>query len=147
MTLPFRGHVPRVFVLLALVFGGVNPVLAAETGTVSGTVFDPNGEPITNASVGIAGAVLAEGRMTATGANGSYRFDYLLPGEYTIEVAAPGLGTARRLVAVEVGKDTQADLVVGLAVSEELTVTAATPIVDVRSVEVSFNLQADTFNA
>src|SRR6185503_8260859 len=124
-----------------------SPAGAAETGTVSGTVFDPKGDAITNASVAIVGALLAEGRATATGANGSYRFDYLLPGEYTIEVAAPGLGAARRLVAVEVGKDTQADLIVGLTVSEELTVTAATPVVDVRSVEVSFNIQAETFNA
>ena len=147
MTLPFRGRVPRVFVLLALVFGGVNPVLAAETGTVSGTVFDPNGDPVPNASLAITGAVLPDGRTTATGANGSYRFDYLLPGEYTLEVAAAGLGTSRRMVAVEVGKDTQADLIVGLTVTEQLTITAATPIVDVRSVEVSFNMREEAFNA
>jgi len=114
---------------------------------VSGRVVGPNGGAVTNASVAIAGAVLAEGRTTATGANGSFRFDYLLPGEYAIEVASPGLGTARRLVVVEVGKDTQADFIVGLTVSEELTVTAATPIVDVRSVEVSFNIHAEMFNA
>ena len=147
MKLSRRGCVPRVLSILALLVGLVSPAAAAETGTVSGTVFDPKGDAITNASVAIVGALLAEGRATATGANGSYRFDYLLPGEYTIEVAAPGLGAARRLVAVEVGKDTQADLIVGLTVSEELTVTAATPIVDVRSVEVSFNVQDETFNA
>src|SRR6266850_2085438 len=147
MKLSRRGRVARVLFILALLVGVVSPARAAETGTVSGTVFGPNGDAVTNASVAIAGAVLAEGRTTATGANGSFRFDYLLPGEYAIEVASPGLGTARRLVVVEVGKDTQADFIVGLTVSEELTVTAATPIVDVRSVEVSFNIHAEMFNA
>src|SRR5258705_4832934 len=51
------------------------------------------------------------------------------------------------MVTVEVGKDTQADLIVGVSLSEQLTVTAATPVVDVRSVEVSFNMQAEAFNA
>ena len=142
-----RGYVPRVLFVSSLLLGPVAPARAAETGTVSGTVFDPAGAPVTSAAVTIAGDVLPEGRMTATGTNGSYRFDYLLPGTYTIDVAGAGLGTGRRMVAVEVGKDTQADLVIGLTVSEVLTVTAATPIVDVRSVEVSFNLHADTFNA
>ena len=142
-----RGYVPRVLFVSCLLLGIVAPVRAAETGTVSGTVFDPGGAPVTSATVTIAGDVLPEGRMTATGPNGSYRFDYLLPGTYTIDVAGAGLGTGRRMVAVEVGKDTQADLVIGLTVSEVLTVTAATPIVDVRSVEVSFNLHADMFNA
>ena len=147
MTLSLRGNVPRVLLVLFLLLGAAVPARASDTGTVSGTVFDPNGEPVTGAAVTITGALLPEGRMTTTGANGSYRFDYLLPGEYAIDVADAVLGTSRRMVAVEVGKDTQADLIVGVSLSEQLTVTAATPVVDVRSVEVSFNIQAETFNA
>jgi hypothetical protein len=45
-----------------------------------------------------------------------------------------------------VGKDTQVDAVLGLTVSEELTVTAALPTVDIRSAEVNFNFGADTFS-
>ena len=66
---------------------------------------------------------------------------------HVIDVGAANLGASRRMVAVEVGKDTQADLIVGVTLSEQLTVTAAAPVVDVRSVEVSFNIQAETFNA
>ncbi len=54
---------------------------------------------------------------------------------------------ARRAAIVGVGKDTQVDFVIGLSVNEALTVTAATPIVDVRSTEVSFNFTTDTLNA
>ena len=147
MTLSLRGRVPRAVFFSCLLFGMASPVRAAETGTVSGTVFDPNGAPVGDATVTIAGDLLPDGRMTTTGTNGSYRFEYLPPGAYIIEVTSAGFGPSRRMVAVEIGKDTQADLVAGLAVSEALTVTAATPLVDVRSVEVSFNLQADTFNA
>ena len=59
----------------------------------------------------------------------------------------PAIGSARRAAIVEVGKDTQVDFVIGLSVNEALTVTAATPIVDVRSTEVSFNFNADTLNS
>ena len=95
----------------------------------------------------ISGDQLPIGRTVQTGANGMYQFEYLLPGEYTIEIDKAGIGRARRAAIVEVGKDTQVDVVLGLTVTEELTVTAASPIVDVRSTEVSFNFNADTLNS
>jgi hypothetical protein len=147
MTSLLRGSVARMLLALSLLTGVVGSARAAETGTVSGTVFNPSGEPVADAEVTIVGPLLPDGRMIATGPNGWYRFEYVLPGEYTVEISGAGPATIRRAVIVEVGKDTQADLVVGLTVSEQLTVTAARPIVDVRSVEVSFNLQAETFNA
>src|SRR6266513_1621240 len=147
MTLSLRRLALRVLFVLSLLLGAAAPARASDTGTVSGTIVAANGEPVAGAVVTIAGAVLPEGRMTTTGSNGSYRFDYVLPGEYAIDAASAGVAASRRMAAVEVGKDTQADLIIGLTVSEELTVTAATPLVDVRSVEVSFNIHAETFNA
>ncbi len=59
---------------------------AADTGTVSGVVFDRNGAVVSDATVKISGDRLPVGRTAQTGANGSYRFEYLLPGEYAIAV-------------------------------------------------------------
>ena len=120
---------------------------AADTGTISGAVFDRAGQPVADATVKISGAQYPIGRDVATGANGIYQFEYLLPGEYTVEVDKAGIGAARRAAIVGVGRDTRVDSVIGLAVTEALTVTAATPIVDVRSTEVSFNFNADTLNS
>lgn len=120
---------------------------AADTGTVSGVVSARGGELVADATVTISGDAVPAGRAAQTGANGSYRFEHLLPGTYTIEVEKAGAGAFTRDAVVEVGKDTQVDVVIGLAITEAVTVTLARPAVDVRSTEVSFNFGADTFNA
>jgi len=123
------------------------PADAADTGTASGAVFAQDGQPVADATVRVAGSKLPIGREVRTDANGVYRFDYLVPGEYTIEVDKPGVGTTRRTAVVEVGKDTQVDLLIGVSVSESVTVKAATPLVDVRSPEASLTFNEATFNS
>jgi hypothetical protein len=119
---------------------------AADTGTVSGAVFTTDGQPVAGAVVRIQGDPLPVGRVTETDANGIYRFDYLLPGSYTIEVETPGNTPFRRAVAVATGKDTQVDVLVGVALNESLTVVAVSPIVDVRSSEASLTFTDSRFN-
>jgi hypothetical protein len=120
---------------------------AADTGTISGTVFDQAGETVADATVRVTGERLASGRSVVTGATGAYRFDFLLPGEYRVEVSTPTAAGVNRVAVVELGKDTQVDVVVGIAIAEQVTVSAARPLVDVRSTEVSFNFSADTINS
>lgn len=134
--------------LSAIVFTIASTIVAraADTGTASGAVFDPSGRPIVEATVRISGDHLPAGRSTETDANGIYSFEYLLPGEYRLDVDKPGIGRATRDAIIGVGRDTQVDFVLGVALAEELIVTAATPIVDVRSAEVSFNVRADTLD-
>src|SRR5262245_26217604 len=131
--------------VLALTLVGVG-AQAADTGTISGLVVDRDGQPVADATATITGDRLPAGRSVTTGANGLYQFEYLIPGEYTIQIEKAGVTGSRRTAVVEVGRDTQVDVVVGLTVSETLTVTAAQPIVDVRSTEVSFNFKSDTLN-
>ncbi len=132
------------FVLMTAVAVSVR---AADTGTVSGAVFDRAGQPVADATVTISGVQLPSGRIVQTSANGVFQFEYLLAGEYAIEIDKPGIGSAKRSAIVEIGRNTQFDAVIGLTVTEEVTVTAASPIVDVRSTEVSFNFNADTLNS
>jgi hypothetical protein len=131
---------------LALVLALGSPVRAADTGTVSGAVFDGGGQPVADATVRISGDPLPVGRSVLTGANGVYQLEHLLPGAYQIEIEKAGVGRTRRAAIVEVGKDTQVDVVLGLVAGEDLVVTAARPIVDVRSSEVAFNFKDDVFN-
>src|SRR5262245_4121233 len=131
--------------LLALTVGGV--AQAADTGSISGLVVDRDGQPVADATATITGDRLPSGRSVTTGASGLYQFEYLIPGEYTIQIAKAGVTGSRRAAVVEVGRDTQVDVVLGLTVSETLTVTAAQPVVDVRSTEVSFNFKGDTLNS
>jgi hypothetical protein len=137
----------RVVIAAALLAASVGSVVAADTGSASGAVFDQNGQPVAEATVKITGAQLPLGRSVQTGENGLFQFDYLVPGEYVVETDKAGTGSAKRTLVVEIGKDTQVDLVIGLSFQEQLTVTAVQPLVDVRSAEVGFNFQDDTLNS
>lgn len=128
---------------LVLCVGLTARAAAADTGSVSGAVFDGTGGLVADAIVRISGDVMPAGRTVKTDANGMYRFPLLMPGKYTLEVDKPGIGKSSRAVIVEVDKDTQVDLVVGVSVTEELTVSAATPAVDLKSTEVNFNYSAE----
>jgi hypothetical protein len=141
---------PRIasLLILILLLTATASVAArpADTGTVSGAVFDQTGQPVADVTVKISGDALPMGRSVQTDGNGAYQLEYLPPGEYAIEIDKADVGRSRRIAIVELGKDTQIDAVLGLELTTELTVTATSPIVDVRSTEVSFNFKADTLN-
>src|SRR4051812_714430 len=105
-----RTSIRRLLIALALTIACAAWARAADSGTVSGAVFDQNGQPVASATVKISGDRLPVGRTLQTDANGMYQFDYLLPGDYAVEVDKPGVGSAMRLAVVGVGKDTQADI-------------------------------------
>jgi hypothetical protein len=133
----------RGWLVLMLVWGmSVVPARAQDTGSVSGAVFDQTGSLVADAGVRISGDQMPAGRTVRTDASGMYNFQRLLPGKYVVEVDKQGLGKASRPIEVEVAKDTQVDLVIGVTVQEEMTVVAASPVVDVRSTEVNFNYKA-----
>ena len=133
----FRAWLAALFVALPVA------AWAADTGTISGTVFDPNGQPVSGAAVKASGANLPAGRTVVTGANGTFRFEYLLAGDYDVVIESGADGSAPRKAVVEVGKNTQVDFISGVGLNEQVTVTAVTPVVDVKSTEVSFNFKAD----
>jgi Carboxypeptidase regulatory-like domain len=132
---------------LALLVSAFVSADAADTGSASGAVFDRNGQPVAEAVVKISGASLPLGRVVLTGESGLFQFEYLSPGAYVVETDKAGTGSAKRTLVIEVGKDTQVDLVIGLSFQEQLTVSAAQPLVDVRSAEVGFNFQDETLNS
>lgn len=132
-----------VAIVLALLVVVTSSARAQETGSISGVVFDQGGVVVADATVKVEGERLPGGRTTTTSIGGDYRFLLLLPGTYTVEVEKAGVGIARRNVVVEVAKDTQTDLVLGLTVQEDITVTAAAPDVDLKSTEVNFNYSKD----
>ncbi|HYN09397.1 MAG TPA: TonB-dependent receptor [Vicinamibacterales bacterium] len=121
--------------------------LAQQTGSVSGVILDQTGSVIPGATVRISGDQLPAGRTVKSDANGIYRFPVLLPGQYTVQVEQTGFGKAVRAVVVDIDRDTQLDLTIGVTTSEALTVTAATPVVNVKSTEVNFNYKAAEIEA
>jgi len=118
-------------------------VLAGETGSISGVVKDSQGGVVPGAMVKVSGAQLPGGRSVVAGANGSYQFQRLLPGIYKVEAELTGLGTAVREIRVNVDVDAQIDFTLSPTKSEEVTVTAEAPKVDLKNAEINFNYTAD----
>lgn len=102
------------------------------TGDLHGTVRDPNGAVVNNATVTVRDEARAFERSTRTDADGNYQFLLLPPGRYTLTVEASGFG---KLVAKDVGLTVgqQAEFSVTLkvaAAATEVTVTGEAALVE-----------------
>jgi hypothetical protein len=137
----------RLLTTVALCALAASAAFAQDTGSVSGVVFDKSGSVVIGAVVKISGDQMPAGRTTTTGDTGMFQFQALLPGTYTVTAEKQDLGSVARAVVVDIGKDTQLDLAIGLAITEGVTVTAASPIVDLKSTEVNFNYKAEQIAA
>jgi hypothetical protein len=104
------------------------------TGTVRGTVFDAAGAVVPNATVTITNPGTGAIRSVVTSQEGTYQIPSLNPGQYKVEVQAPGFG---KLVAdeveVTVGQtvDYDAHLAVGTANATVEVKGNSAPLIDV----------------
>src|SRR5438105_6781288 len=83
------GLVALVLLATCNVFGQ-----ATAAGTLAGTVQDKTGAVITGAMVTVTQNGTGLARSATTGDTGSYRFDLLPPGTYTIKVTKTGFAAA-----------------------------------------------------
>ncbi|MEA2691561.1 MAG: hypothetical protein QOJ16_948 [Acidobacteriota bacterium] len=112
---------------------------AAQTGSISGTVHAGDGSPLPGVRVTAAGPLLPAGRSVTTAADGGFDFQRLPPGTYEVSAALEGLATAKREAIVALDRDTQLELVMKATLEEAITVSAAAPVIDVKSAEVEVN--------
>jgi len=60
------------------------------TGAISGTVTDPTGAVVPNATITVTSITTGAVRTTHSGTNGQFTLPQLNPGEYRVKVAAEG---------------------------------------------------------
>ena len=132
-------------IILFLILGFVTAGFAQrQTGSLAGTVLDDQNNPLPGASVIISGPSLLGTNTYLTTQTGSFRFPVLLPGTYELRVEMPGFKTqVRPGLVISVGRTTEVEIVLEQAtVEEEITVTAASPVVDIESSKMSTNYSA-----
>ncbi|MEQ1645726.1 MAG: carboxypeptidase-like regulatory domain-containing protein, partial [Pyrinomonadaceae bacterium] len=98
------------------------------TATLVGSVTDPGGAQVPNASITARNADTGLTRTVVSGADGNYRIEFLPVGNYSIEVTATsGFKKAIRSgVVLRVSDTATVDITLEVgAVNEEVTITTA----------------------
>lgn len=133
----------KCLIVVVSVLVAARPAAAQRTtGEIQGVVTDDSGAVLPGATVTVRGATIqSAGLVAVTAENGGYRFANLPPGEYALEAVLQGFNTLKRDgVQVGVGTTVSLDLILKVGSLEEtITVTGASPVVNVSSAQVSTN--------
>lgn len=131
----------KSLVLLAVSFEAVLGGASAQTvgASLQGTVTDPSGAVVPNASVQITNLGMAAVRTLVTDASGRWRDPVLLPGAYEVRFSAPGFQTTvRKAIQLEVGQDVVVDLRLEVGQNAtQIVVEALAPAINLTSGAVS----------
>jgi len=145
----FLQHRTAALVALTLVYL-VCPRVSLAQSTIAGVATDPTGAVLPGVTVEAASPALIEKvRSVITNSDGRYTIVDLRPGTYVVTFTLPGFSTFRREgieVAANVTVPVNAELRVG-ALEETITVTGATPVVDIQQAAQRQVLSRDTLDA
>src|ERR1051325_8225677 len=123
---------------IAAVLVGAVSVYAQTLGTVSGVVKDPSDAVLPGVTVEASSPVLIEKvRTGVTDGRGQFSIVNLPPGTYNLAFSLPGFATVKR-EGVEVSINVTATVNITMRVgnvSETITVTGETPVVDLQSTQ------------
>src|SRR5208283_4115127 len=120
------------FVLAALLVGSLATNTAAQSlvlGQVGGTVTDPAGAVVPNASVNLSSSETGFNEDTKTNADGEYHFALVKPGNYTVTVTMTGFATSKRSVIVAIGQASRVPIPLEVSGKvETIEITTAAPL-------------------
>jgi outer membrane receptor protein involved in Fe transport len=134
--------------ILALVFSAAAQI--TQTGTLNGTVYDQDKQPLPGVTVTIKSPALILPQMDAvTTEHGHYRFPALPPGDYTVSFKLSGFKTLiREAIKVNVGVTTTLDVTLEQSTIEEsVTVTGQAPTVDIQRTSMTASLTREVLQS
>ncbi len=135
------------FVNLAMLAAGVSPAVAqvsSTTGAIIGTVTDKSKAVVPGVTVTATGTTLMGSRTQVTSEEGQYRIPAIPPGDYTLVFELAGFRTITR-TDIRVGNGFTATVNVEMdaaAMAESVTVSGASPVVDVVAGRIAVNYDA-----
>ncbi|HKR66838.1 MAG TPA: TonB-dependent receptor [Thermoanaerobaculia bacterium] len=142
----FKRSSLALFALLLLVVAAMPTMAQETTAAIQGTVMDAQGAALPGVTVE---AMNAKGQKfsTQTESNGHYRFASVPPGTYTVTATLSGMEPARvSNLVITLGASPKVDMTLKVgAVTEQITVTAEAPVVDVTQSSTSTNIRSETF--
>jgi len=125
----------RIFALLGVL--ATAPCLLAQgvSGRIVGTVADSSGAAVANASVTITNQDTGLSFNTASDSRGDYQANNLQPGNYQVEISAPGMQTTiSKGIVVTVDNTTPLPITLQVgSTNQSVTVTSANALIDTTS--------------
>jgi hypothetical protein len=114
--------------LVATLMLSLSAIAQVDAGAIRGTVIDPSGAVVANARVTLTNNATGLSMSAVTASDGTYTFEPVKIGAYTVNIEAAGFKKAKTSVTVNVQQQARADfrLETG-AVTETVEVTAAAP--------------------
>jgi hypothetical protein len=115
------------------------------SGEIGGTVTDPSGAVIPDASVNLTSSETGFNETTTTGSNGSFRFALVKPGIYTLTVTVKGFSTVKRTVTANVGQviTIPVQLEVGTT-SQTIEISASAPLLQTENGNMASTIDSET---
>ncbi|MCK4789121.1 MAG: TonB-dependent receptor [Desulfobacteraceae bacterium] len=136
----------KCFIILCLALGLTTASFGqATTGSIKGTITDNEGNSLPGVSVTASSPAMMGIKTYVTTETGSFRFPALPVGHYTIRAELPGFKTlVRAEIIVRIGMVLTIDFTMEMTtIEEEVTVTAASPTVDVEQSKISIVMDKD----
>lgn len=140
-------YLAGLFAILALLIFVRNPFYGQtiDYGKLAGTITADTGEPLPGVTVtATSNALIGGARSLVTPANGSYAFLNLPIGTYTLTATLPGFKTAIQ-ENINIHADSVRVVNIAMApgaIEEQITVMAASPVVDARTSTTSTSIDA-----
>ena len=140
--LRMRGLQSWLAFLLLIAFGTA-ALAQSVTGTLLGTVNDPTGAVVQNATVTVTESSTNIARETKTNESGNYSFPDLPPGTYSVTVVAQGFKKdTHQNIAILTNSTQRVDVdLVGGAVTESILVTTAPPLLQTDRADISTKIE------
>ena len=127
---------------LVLILFSISEAQVSQTGSIRGIVSDQDGQPLPGVSVTVTSPSLIGKQTTLTNEEGVFRVPSLPPGEYEVKLELSGFKTLiRRGIIIRVGMTVELNFQMEQAeISEEVTVVATAPTVDIVNTKNSKNI-------
>jgi Carboxypeptidase regulatory-like domain len=131
--------------LVCFAHAAVAQTVTSTTGAINGTVSDSTKSVLPGVTVTLSGSALMGTSVAVTDQNGLFRFSSVPIGEFKLTFELAGFGTVlREGIRVGIGftATVNAEMSPG-SVAETITVSGATPVVDIQSTKVANNFDTE----
>src|SRR5882672_7733189 len=120
---------------------------SSTTGSIEGTVTDPNGQVVKGATVNATSPNLITAQSAITGDDGRYLISALPPGKYKLTIESPGFGKYEQGdVSVNLGKTSSVDAKLSLATATATVTVTGGAQVDVAANTTGNNVSTEQFS-